>query len=123
MRRLRLVAAGVAILTALVDWLLALNPAVHGGVIALVALAAACLAAFTPFDSLEPPARKLAFVACLVFLVCVSLAFALTVQAKSAAVPLASIGAMVTVGVALSVWSFAIRNRRRRAGWRNYYDI
>ena len=122
MRRLRVMAAALAILTALTAWLIALDPSVQGSVIVSAAIAAACLAAPTPFEALDPPARKLVALACAAFLVAIGGALALAVRTGSQNGSLAVLAVLTASGVVMAVWSFRIRNRRRRASWQNYYD-
>lgn len=122
MRKLRVVAAALAILTALVDWLFALDPSVHGSVVLSAAIAAACLAAFTPFEALDPPARKLGALACTAFLLAISCALALALGTGTPKAPVAVLACLTVIGVVMAVWSFRIRNRRRRPDWHNYYD-
>ena len=123
MRRLRIVAAALAVLTALVDWMIALDPSVQGGVVVSAAIAAACLATATPFEALDPPARRLVALACAAFLLAIGCALALAVNTGSQKAPIAVLAALTASGVVMAVWSFLIRNRRRRADWKNYYDM
>ena len=123
MRRLRVVAAALAVLTALTAWLIALDPSVHGSVIVSAATAAACLAASTPFEALDPPARKLVALACAAFLLAIGGALVLAVGTGSQRAPLAVLAALTAGGVVMAVWSFLIRNRQRRSDWQNYYDV
>lgn len=122
MRRLRVTAAALAILTALTDWLLALDPGIHGSVVVSAAIAAACLAAFTPFEALEPPARKLVALACAAFVLAIGGALALAVGTGGERAPVAMLAALTAGGVGMAAWAFTIRNRRRRSSWGNYYD-
>lgn len=123
MRRLRLVAAAVSLFTIIVAWLFALDPTIGRPVVITLAVAALCLVGIVPFDAMDPPARKRVVAACCVFVLAVGGALASVVSAESGTAPVGSLLVLMVIGLSLVLWSFRIRNRRRRPGWTTYYDL
>ncbi|QDZ08661.1 hypothetical protein FPZ24_15285 [Sphingomonas panacisoli] len=117
-----MMAALVAILTALIAGLLYINPDISVNVAICCLIAASCLAIVAPFEALEPAARKRICVGCIAFVVAIVIAFALAIQTTDDRGPLGALASLATGGIVLAAWSFTIRNRRGRPQWRNYFD-
>lgn len=123
MKRVRLTAALLALLTVLIAILFWFIPDVRLETVACTAIAAGCLAIVTPFEANEPPARKRVLLACIVFVAMIGIAmwFAFQGSAERAG-PMGALTMLAVGGLALVVWSFGIRNRVSRPQWRDYYD-
>lgn len=122
MRQVRLIAGLLAIITVLIAALLYVNPSVSADSVVSCLVAALCLAIVAPFDALEPPARKRILAGCVAFVAAIVVAFALAAQTTDDRAPLGALASLASVGVVLVACSFAVRNRRRRAHWHDYYD-
>lgn len=123
MRKLRVIAAMLAILTALIDALFCLNPNSGLSMLLPVAIGALCLALVVPFEALEPAARKRVFAACLGYIAAIGVGIWFAQQMDVGLVPVTALAALLAAGVVLAGWSFSIRNRRRRPNWAGYYDL
>lgn len=123
MRRVRLTAAMLALLTVLISILFWFMPDVGLETILCTVIAAGCLGVVAPFEARDPPARKRVLAACVAFVVLIGVAswFALQMQAERAA-PMGALAMLAAGGLILVVWSFGIRNRVSRPQWRDYYD-
>lgn len=123
MRKVRLAAAALAVLTALIDLLFCLNPDSGASVLLPTAAGAICLAAVVPFDAREPPARKRVFAGCLGFVAALAAAAWFALQSAIGGASLGMLALLLAAGLILAGWSFAVRNRRRRPSWAGYYDL
>ena len=123
MRRVRLTAAMLALLTGLITILFWFMPEVGLETIVCTTVAAACLAIASMFEANEPPARKRMVVVCALFvlLIGVAAAFVLLAPAERAA-PMGALAMLAACGLGLTIWSFGIRNRVSRPQWRDYFD-
>ena len=123
MKRVRLTAAMLALLTVLIAILFWFIPDISLETITFTAIAAGCLAIVAPFEANEPPARKRVLAACAVFVVMIGVAMWFVFQAPAdRAAPMGALGMLALGGLVLVVWSFGIRNRVSRPQWRDYYD-
>ena len=122
MRRLRMAAAVLALLTALLDLLIAQDPGIHKSVIVAAALAAVCLGIVTPFNASKPPERKRVVFACAAFLVMIGVALACALLFGGEARPLGAMAVLTAAGIVLLIWAYKTRNRVRRSVWHNYFD-
>ncbi|MBN8806750.1 MAG: hypothetical protein J0I47_00710 [Sphingomonas sp.] len=122
MKRIRVVAAILALLTATMAGLFWLVPGIGMETIAGCGVAALCLLIVVPFDASEPPARKRVLAACVAFVVAVGVALGFAIETSVDLGPLSALAGVEFVGLILAVWSFTVRNRRRRALWSDYYD-
>jgi hypothetical protein len=85
-------------------------------------LAAVVLAIMSPFDASDRRRRRFVLFACVLYTAAI---FVAIVSAYSVAAPsfmMIALVAMLDVGVGLSCWAFATRNRRRIPESRSYYD-
>jgi hypothetical protein len=123
MRRVRLTAAMLALLTVLIAILFWFIPDVSLETVASTAVAAGCLAIVAPFEAHAPPARKRVLAGCIAFVVMIGVAsgFALQMPAERAT-PMGALAVLGLGGLILALWSFGIRNRVSRPQWRDYYD-
>ncbi len=123
MRRVRLTAAMLALLTVLIAILFWFIPDIGVETDLCIVIAAACLFIVAPFEARDPPARKRVLAACVAFVVMIGVAagFAFQMPAERAT-PLGTLTALGLGGLILVVWSFGIRNRVSRPQWRDYYD-
>ena len=123
MKRVRLTAAMLALLTVLITILFWFNPDVGLEIVLCTAIAAGCLGIVAPFEARDSAARKRVLAACVAFTVMIGVAtgFALQMPGErmTAMSALAILGAG---GLILVIWSFGIRNRVSRPKWRDYYD-
>ncbi|MDB5682079.1 MAG: hypothetical protein JWO16_1884 [Sphingomonas bacterium] len=122
MRRVRLTAAMLAILTVLITILFCVVPDMDMIAIASSALAAVCLFVVVPFEAADPPARKRVLAACIAYVAAIGVALALAWQTGSGRAPMAALALLAMGGFALAAWSFGIRNRHSRSKWSHYYD-
>lgn len=119
MTRLRIFASILSVVTLLATaWLYRGGAAI--GMVAAAVLAAACLAAVAPFDAPGPPQRRRVLLACLAYVGAAGIAVALGAGAGDPRVGL--LLPFPLLGLALSGWAFATRNRRRSSGgWSGYF--
>lgn len=123
MKRVRMTAALLALLTVLITILFWFIPDVGVDTIACTGIAAGFLAIVAPFEARDPPARKRVLAACMAFVVMIGVAswFALQMPAERAG-PMGALAILAAGGLILVIWSFGIRNRQSRPHWRDYYD-
>ncbi|QDZ08563.1 hypothetical protein FPZ24_14685 [Sphingomonas panacisoli] len=123
MRRVRLTAALLALVTVLIAALFWFLPDVSVETVICTAIAAGCLAIVAPFEARYPPERKRVLAACVVYVVMIGVALGFAFQGYAdRAAPMGALGALAAVGLILVLWSFGIRNRVSRPAWRDYYD-
>jgi hypothetical protein len=122
MKQIRVAAGILAILTIVVAGLFLLIPGIGMTIIGSSAVAAACLAVVAPFEALEPPARKRVMAGCFAFVVAIGIALGFAVLDGVDLGPVGMLAGLAAAGTALTIWSFAVRNRRRRTLWGDYYD-
>lgn len=123
MRRVRLTAAMLALLTVLIAILFWFVPDINLETILCTAIAAVCLIVVVPFEAQEPPARKRVLAGCVAFVVMIGVASGFAFQAPAErAAPMGALAMLGLGGVILVAWSFGIRNRVSRPQWRDYYD-
>lgn len=123
MRRVRLAAAMLALLTVLITILFWFMPDVGLETIVCTTVGAASLATVSMFEARNPPARKLVVVVCAVFVLLTGVAAAFVFQAPAErAAPMGALAMLATGGLILAGWSFSIRNRISRPQWRDYFD-
>lgn len=86
-------------------------------------VAAICLAIVSPFDAPDPRRRTWVLIACLAYVAALATA---VVFSRTGAFPSGALtGALfllADLGVGLTCWALATRNRRRMSGSRRYYD-
>ena len=123
MRRVRLAAAMLALLTVLITILFWFMPDVGLETIVCTTAGAASLAMVSMFEARNPPARKLVVVVCAVFVLLIGVAAAFVFQAPAErTAPMGALAMLATGGLILAGWSFSIRNRISRPQWRDYFD-
>ncbi|WP_277969132.1 hypothetical protein [Sphingomonas echinoides] len=121
MFRLRMFAALVAIVTLGVMVLAFVMEAPIGVPIALL-VAAACLAAITPFDAPTRRERNRVLIACLLYLVPLAVAVWFAHGIPGFERIEAAVIVLSQLGVGLICWAFATRKRRRMPQPRRYFD-
>lgn len=121
MLKIRILAAIVSILS-LATLVLAL--VVEASAIVPLALlaAAACLAIVAPFDAPSPPRRNRILLACLAYLVALSAALIVARGETASGILMVALVILVQLGVGLTCWTIATRNRRRMPHSRRYFD-
>ena len=121
MLRLRIFAFSLSLLSVVVAlWARGTEP--DGGTLIALLAAGACLAIVAPFDAPEPPQRRRVLIACIAYLVAVAVAMALANEASASTSMMLALLFLGLFGVGLTLWAFAIRNRRRVSNYHHYYD-
>lgn len=121
MLRLRIFASLLSILT-LASALRLQGQGAAIAVVGALGFAAACLAVVAPFDAPDPPRRRFVLGACLLYAGAAALALMLTLGSGARGVSVVWEALLLLAGLALSVWAFATRNRRRSRGWNRYFE-
>ncbi|MDP1027364.1 hypothetical protein Q5H91_09075 [Sphingomonas sp. KR1UV-12] len=102
--------------------ILLMLPAIGFTTIGLLVGGAACLAIVAPFDAMQPPARKRVVAATLAYVLTTIAAAGVVAVTDGGHRPLFVLAALAACGLILFGWAFKTRNRRRRAGWTDYFD-
>ena len=90
--------------------------------VALVVLAAACLAVVAPFDAPDPPKRKRVLAGCVGYVAGILVATALAARSPDEPYLAQALLFLAGCGAVLGGWAFRVRNWRRHGGLRPYYE-
>lgn len=97
-------------------------PAVSIAVVAILVAGAGALAVVVPFEAMDPGARRRVLLASVAHLVAMIVAGGALLATEAGIRPVLVTAALAMAGAVLVGWAYATRNRRRRAGWNDYYD-
>ncbi|WP_375427099.1 hypothetical protein [uncultured Sphingomonas sp.] len=121
MVRLRIFASILAILSlAVAVW--AWVGEVAAGIPVALFVAAACLAIVTPFDAPNPARRTRVLIACFAHVAALAAAMALAYFSAAPGALMTALLLLTELGLGLTGWAIATRNRRRMSGSRRYFD-
>ncbi len=84
-------------------------------------IAAICLAIVAPFDAPDPRRRTRVLIACLAYLAALATAIVFSHTVASGTLT-SALFLLAELGVGLTCWALATRNRRRVSGLKRYYD-
>lgn len=93
-----------------------------GVVVVLLILAAAFLAVVAPFDAPDPARRTRVVIACVAYVAAVGVAIALAHATNGSGLLISVLSLLLEVGIAITCWGLATRNRRRAPKSQRYYD-
>ena len=83
---------------------------------------AASLAVVAPFDAAAPRRRWRVLLACLVYVALLAVAIWMAHSLAAAGLLTGVLALLAQAGIALALWAFATRKRRRTPSYQRYYD-